>query len=94
MRGKIKRLVISAVLVAVVLSVLGAAQYFNAKPDSVVGNGDKLVLRGASSTGLTTYLSEYLNGGAYKPDIKKACIAGLLMLMISLRVSFLRKISN
>ena len=94
MRSKIKRLVILAVLAAIVLSVLGLVQYFTAKPDLVVGNGDTLVLRGASHTGLAAYLSKYLSGGEYKLDIKNACIAGLLILLISLRVSFLRKISN
>jgi len=92
--NKIKRLVILAVSAAVVLSILGLVQYFTAKPDLVVDNGDILVLRGAGHTGLAAYLSKYLNGGGYKLDIKNACIAGLLMLLISLRVSFLRKISS
>jgi hypothetical protein len=85
MHSRIKTLAISAAVVAVVLSVLVLAKYFNTGLALAVNNSHRL----AAALPNLTNLSEHLDIGQYRSYLKDIAFVAFLFLLLLWRVLFL-----
>lgn len=87
MHSRIKTLAIFAAVVAVVLSVLVLAKYFNAGSAFAADNSFKL------SAALTN-LSAYIHAGQYRSYLKDIALVAFLFLLLLWRALLLRRSQN
>jgi CRP-like cAMP-binding protein len=90
MHRRIKTLAISAAVVAVVLSVLVLAKYFNAGLALAVANSHRL----AAALPNLTNLSEHLDIGRYRSYLKDIALIAFLFLLLLWRALLLRRSQN
>jgi hypothetical protein len=90
MFSRFKTLAIFAAVVAVVLSVLVLAKYFNAGLAFAVDNSHRL----AAALPNLTNLSEHLDTGQYRSYLKDIALVAFLFLLLLWRVLLLRRSQN
>jgi len=91
MRNKIKRLAILTTVVVVVLSVLGAVKYLDIQPKHIVFS---LTLIVSTVTHFGTQLHTYLNSSEYLTAIEIVCVPSLILLLIIVRASMIRRVTS
>ena len=91
MRNKIKRLAILTTVVVVVLSVLGAVKYLDIQPKHIVSS---LTLIVSTVTHFGTQLYTYLNSVQFLSVVETTSVFALILLLIILRASMLRRVTS
>ena len=91
MRNKIKRLAILTTVVVVVLSVLGAVKYLDIQPKHIVSS---LTLIVSALTHFGTQLHTYSNSVQFLSVVETTSVLALVLLLIILRASMLRRVSS
>ena len=91
MRNKIKRLAILTTVVVVVLSVLGAVKYLDIQPKHIVSS---LTLIVSTLTHFGTQLYTYLNSIQFLSVVETTSVLALILLLIILRASMLRRVTR
>jgi hypothetical protein len=81
-----KRLAKWGILVVVVILLVCLLKYFDAGLGFTANSGHKLTLKVPD----VTHLSRYLDGSEYQISVQNMCATGLVMLLISMRILFLR----
>ncbi len=84
MRNKIKRLAILTTVVVVVLSVLGAVKYLDIQPKHIV----------STLTHFGTQLYTYLNSIQFLSVVETTSVLALILLLIIVRASMLRRVTS
>jgi len=84
MHSRFKTLAIFAAVVAVVLSVLVLAKYFNAGSALAVNNSHRLAAA-------LTNLSAYIHAGQYRSYLKDTALVAFLFLLLLWRALLLRR---
>ncbi len=91
MRNKIKRLAILTTVVVVVLSVLGVVKYLDVQPKHIVSS---LTLIASTLTHFGTQLYRYLNSIQFLSVVETTSVFALILLLIILRASMLRRVTS
>ena len=91
MRNKIKRLAILTTVVVVVLSVLGAVKYLDIQAKHIVSS---LTLIVSILTHFGTQLYTYLNSIQFLSVVETTSVFALILLLIILRASMLRRVTS
>lgn len=91
MRNKIKRLAILTTVVVVVLSVLGAVKYLDIQPKHIVSS---LTLIVSTVTHFGAQLYTYLNSIQFLSVVETTSVLALILLLIILRASMLRRVTS
>jgi len=91
MRNKIKRLAILTTVVVVVLSVLGAVKYLDIQPKHIVSS---LTLIVSTVTYFGTQLYTYLNSIQFLSVVETTSVFTLILLLIIVRASMLRRVTS